>query len=457
MNVDVLVAEIGSTTTIINAFNGIGGKVHFLGQGQAPTSVQAGDVRTGLQAAKKALCDVLGTEKIVHGEMFATSSAAGGLRMSVHGLVHDMTVRAAEAAALGAGGVIKMVTAGKLTEFDLDEIRRLHPNLILIAGGTDYGERETARSNTQKIASLGMTDVPVIYAGNIQNHAAVRSVMEGARQPFTITENVYSKLDMLNIEPARRAIQEVFERHIVNAPGMSHIREVVDGPIMPTPGAVMEAAILLYGEIGDLMVIDIGGATTDVHSVTQGSDEIGVIQTRPEPFAKRTVEGDLGLYINAENLIQRLGAENLSRELGIDVGRIMIQYKPIPETPDQFRLTERLCLEAGLVAVSRHAGSFRHLYLPEGRKTIAEGKDLTLVRHILATGGALTRLPGRRKLLRRMADCNINRQMLYPAPGKMKLLFDTQYVMSCLGVLSRRYPEAALQLLKSSLQEESAV
>ena len=106
MKVAVLVAEIGSTTTVVNAFDGIGGPCpKFLGQGQAFTSVLGGDVTVGLRGAVEDLRRHLGVSEISWGEMFATSSAAGGLRMSVHGLVYDMTVRAAKEAALGAGGL----------------------------------------------------------------------------------------------------------------------------------------------------------------------------------------------------------------------------------------------------------------------------------------------------------------------------------------------------------------
>ncbi|MBQ5406569.1 MAG: glutamate mutase L, partial [Oscillospiraceae bacterium] len=132
MFIDILVAEIGSTTTLVNAFSGVkSGCPRFIGQGQAPTSVLAGDVRIGLIAAVDDLAGNLGADKIEYGEMFATSSAAGGLRMTVHGLVYDMTVKAAQAAALGAGAIIKHATAGKLNEFDIDDIRAIDPNLIL--------------------------------------------------------------------------------------------------------------------------------------------------------------------------------------------------------------------------------------------------------------------------------------------------------------------------------------
>lgn len=451
MNIDVLVAEIGSTTTLVNAFAGINtDEPRFIGQGQAPTSVLEGDVRIGLEGAVEDLKNRLGLDKIEYGEMLATSSAAGGLRMCVHGLVYDMTVKAAQAAALGAGAIVTMATAGKMSEYDIEDLVTSRPNLILLAGGTDYGERETALYNAARIAETGLK-APVIYAGNVQNQRAVMDIFKKAGVSCTVTENVYPKLDKLNIEPARKIIHKVFEEHIIKAPGMEHIRDMVTGSIMPTPGAVMEAVQLIYNEIGDVVAVDIGGATTDVHSVTGGSEEIGILMTSPEPFAKRTVEGDLGLYVNAKNLIERIGESALQNELGMDMEAVMANYLPIPKTEGQFKLTERLCREAGLVALERHAGALRYIYTPSGRKTVAEGKDLTAIKTIIGTGGALTRLPHREQLLRALADCNATGMMLYPKPSKIRLLFDDDYIMASLGVMSKHYPEAALKLMKRSL------
>mgnify|MGYP000644894105 FL=1 len=136
MEIDVLVAEIGSTTTVVNAFDGINTKNPiFWGQGQAPTSVSEGDVRIGLRGAVDDLCKKKGVEKLHYHDMIATSSAAGGLKMTVHGLVYDMTAKAAKEAALGAGGIIHYVTAGKLRRTDIAKIKEINPNIILIAGG----------------------------------------------------------------------------------------------------------------------------------------------------------------------------------------------------------------------------------------------------------------------------------------------------------------------------------
>jgi len=346
MLIDTLVAEIGSTTTVINAFSNITGSENdasgslpkFLGQGQAPTTVLDGDVNIGLTNAIKDLKKNLGLDDIKYNRILATSSAAGGLRMTVHGLVHDMTVRAAKEAALGAGAIIKMVTSGKLRPSELQKIISIKPNLILVAGGVDYGERDTALYNFEKIAKLNLK-VPVIYAGNIDNHDDIKFLAEQYNVKVYITENVYPKVDFLNVEPTRKIIQDAFEDHIIHAPGMTRVRELVDGHIIPTPGAVMEAAKLLYQHIGDLIVFDVGGATTDLHSVTAGSEDINLILTNPEPIAKRTVEGDLGVFVNLIHIVEKIGLDNLKKEFP-DAEELIKNAKPTQKQQEKLNLSK---------------------------------------------------------------------------------------------------------------------
>ncbi|QXM05955.1 GlmL-related ornithine degradation protein [Crassaminicella indica] len=453
MKIDILVAEIGSTTTVINAFSNIHTDCpKFLGQGQAPTTVLDGDVTIGLHGAIEDLKKNLSINDLIYDEMIATSSAAGGLKMTVHGLVYDMTVRAAKEAALGAGGIIHSVTGGKLRKSDLKKIKEIKPNLILIAGGVDYGERDTALYNAELIREMDI-NTPIVYAGNIENRDEIIEIFKDTPSKLYVTENVYPKIDQLNVEPTRKVIQEVFEEHIIHAPGMSRVREMVNGPIIPTPGAVMLAAKLLKEEIGDLVVIDVGGATTDVHSVTEGSEAVNRILISPEPVAKRTVEGDLGVYVNMKNIVQRLGLEGLSKRMKIseeEVQRLIDHHKPIPTEEIEKRFVEELTKEAVLTAIRRHAGHFRHLYGPGGKKTIAEGKDLTMTQYIIGTGGALTRLPNRIEIMKEIA-LNNKGDELFPKKGA-EILVDNDYIMASLGVLSKRYPEAALLLMKKSLQ-----
>lgn len=452
MKVDVLVAEIGSTTTVVNAFKDINTEDPiFWAQGQAPTSVMDGDVRIGLQGAIDDLCKKMGIDSLEYDEMLATSSAAGGLKMTVHGLVYDMTAKAAKEAALGAGAIIHYVTAGKLRRTDLKKIKEIKPNLILIAGGVDYGERDTAVYNAEMIRNMGL-NTPIIYAGNVENQEEIKLIFdEESGSKLYIVENVYPKIDDLNVEPARKVIQDAFEDHIIHAPGMEHVRDMVNGPIIPTPGAVMEATKLLNECIGNVVVLDVGGATTDVHSVCEESDQIARIMISPEPKAKRTVEGDLGVYVNMKNIVELIGEEKLAEDLpNINLQTVMESYKAIPKNDDERAFVERLTKEAVVRSVERHAGQIRYIYGPSGRSTVAEGKDLTQVKYIIGTGGALTRLPHRVEIMEDIAKHNETGLLLFPSESA-RILVDNDYIIASLGVLSKKYKEGTIKLLEKSL------
>jgi len=456
MKVDLLCAEIGSTTTVVNAFSGIAdGRPVHTGQGFAPTTVVQGDVTVGLNKAVEDLKRNLGTGSLTWNRFLASSSAAGGLRMTVHGLVYDMTVKAAREAALGAGANIHQVTAGRLRRSDLKQLMSLRPNIIMLAGGVDYGERDTALDNAEMIAALNL-GIPVIYAGNIQNHQEIREIFKESGSSLYLVENVYPSIDKLNVIPARRVIQSVFEEHIIHAPGMEKIHTLVDGPVMPTPGAVMEATLLLKETLGDLMTFDVGGATTDVHSVTAGSDEVSRMLISPEPEAKRSVEGDLGVYINRMNVLELTDKKRICRVCGIDEENLrtaVSTLKAVPESEDEKALIRELTRTALSVALHRHAGQYRDSFSSKGRQRVAEGRDLSAVTTVIGTGGALTRLERGEEILQEIFTEGDRRDIL---PAEMPaVLMDSSYIMASLGVLSREYPEAASLLLSSSLVKKN--
>lgn len=457
MKIDVLVAEIGSTTTVVNAFDGVETEnPKFLGQGQAPTSVKEGDVNIGLQAAMDDMKKNLQIEELEYRHMLATSSAAGGLRMTVHGLVYDMTVKAAREAALGAGANIHMVTSGKLTKVDMIKLNKIQPNIVLIAGGVDYGEKETALYNSEVIAASDL-DVPVIYGGNTAVVEDIKLIFEsyGKEKKLHIVPNVYPKIDVLNIEPTREVIQDVFEKHITEAKGMEKIRSLVNGPIIPTPGAVMNASKILKDVIGDLVTIDVGGATTDIHSVTEGTEKVKKILIEPEPVAKRTVEGDLGVFVNKKNVAEMIKIEKLAKELDMDIKEVENYIESdiaIPVTEKHKKFIERLTKEAVIVSINRHAGGYR-TYFGGKSKTLAFGKDLTGVKWIVGTGGALTRLPARVEILKEIGIQSKGDKLL-PTP-EARILIDNDYIMASLGVLASLNKEASIKLLLKSLNYEN--
>lgn len=453
MKIDALVAEIGSTTTVINAFNDLNTPCpKFLGQGVAPTSVLEGDVTRGLKEALLNLEKSLNTEGLSYDAFYATSSAAGGLKMTVHGLVYDMTVRAAKEAALGAGANIHFITSGKLRKYDLKKIKEIEPNIILLSGGVDYGERNTACDNGEALADLNLK-VPLIYAGNIENREVISEIFHDTDYDLFLTENVYPKIDALNTEPTKAIIQKAFEKHIIHAPGMEKVKSMVSKSIIPTPGAVMLATQLFHEAYGDVITLDIGGATTDIHSVTEGSEAINRILLQPEPDSKRTVEGDLGVYVNRENVLSLVGEKKMAIGAGVaqeEIKNLVHNLPPIPRNNQEVLLTKILAKEALKTALNRHSGRIRHLYTGTGKKSVAEGKDLTAVKYIIGTGGPLTRLSWGDTVIEEIIRESKDTELM--PSEEAKVLVDHQYIMASLGILSLDYPEAARILLCNSLE-----
>jgi uncharacterized protein (TIGR01319 family) len=440
--IQYLTIEVGSTITKVNGFClRPEGWFEHVAQGFAPTSVSAGDVRLGVDQAIADLESRFG--KLSDSpEKFVNSSAAGGLRMTVHGLTYSMTARAAREAALGAGAIIKKVTAGALDEFDLAEIAEIKPNIVLLAGGVDFGEKETVLKNAEKLASLKLA-APVVYAGNSALRKHIEKIFTDANMELLVAANVFPEVDVLNIEPLRKVIHEVFNHHIIHAPGMFYLSEVTRYGILPTPGAVLKGAELFAEEMGDCLVFDVGGATTDVHSVTDGSKEWSSKLIEPEPRSKRTVEGDLGVFINARNIVDQADDANWAESLD--------DLQAIPVTDRQKMLTHWLCEKAVNIGVRRHAGTIIDMYTPSGKKQVVKGKDLTAVKWIVGTGGALTRLEGGEEILQKI---RLGSSKYLLPKLEAAILMDREYRFSALGTLAQVHPDAVRATFKHWVDQE---
>lgn len=438
-NAEIIVADIGSTITKVSAFSGLstGRNACFLGQGLGLTTVAEGDVAQGLEAARKDLETRVGVNTR-DATLMVASSAAGGLRMTVHGLTRDMTLRAAREASLGAGAIVTFTTAGKIYPDAMEEVRRIKPNIILLAGGVDYGDREIVMANARSLASLKLK-TPLVYAGNKTLRGEVQRIFESAHMPVFVVENVYPRIDELNINPVRKIIQDVFAKHIITAPGMEKVKGMIAGDVVPTPGAVMWSAELLAEELGDLMVVDVGGATTDVHSVTEGSPKFVKKMVAPEPRCKRTVEGDLGVYANAARIVE--AAEGALEHIE--------DVMPLPDSALAREASAKLAKWAVDLSIWRHAGELRIAYGAYGRNELVEGKDLTAIQYVIGTGGALTKLGMGKEILAHVRD-DPRKQKLLP-PKEAIVLLDRHYIMATAGVLSQRYPDEAKVLLLESV------
>lgn len=440
---ELVVADIGSTITKLCAFAGLscanGAAARFLGQGFAPTTVAEGNVLIGLDQARADLERRLDIDT-AGAQWMAASSAAGGLRMSVHGLTEEMTLRAAREASLGAGANVVFTSAGLLRRDDIDQVCDLKPGLLLLAGGVDYGDREIVIANARALATAPGS-APVIYAGNRTAAREVERQFMAAGKVIFIVDNVYPHIDELNIEPVRELIQKVFSTTIVSAPGLDRVHRRVFGTVLPTPGAVMLATELLAEKLGNVMTVDVGGATTDVHSVTRDAPEHEKLRLQPEPGSKRTVEGDLGVYFNAAQMLES------ASHAGYDPGAVVALPQRQEEREIAITLTRLACQRA----VQRHVGRVRPGYGVNGRTLVVEGRDLSAIDWIIGTGGALTRLGAGEEILAALRTGNKDGEINLMPQASARILLDKDYLLAAAGVMSKYHRAAAQRVLLTSL------
>ena len=455
---NILLIDFGSTYTKLTAVDVDAEEI--LGTAQAFTTVET-DINDGLRKGLLALEEKIG--RLEYEATYACSSAAGGLRMVTSGLVPELTGEAAKLASLGAGAKVVGVYAFQLTEDDLDDIRASAPDIFLLVGGTDGGNTECILHNAKMIASMNPT-FPIIIAGNRTAARECERILAG--HEIYVCPNVMPKFGSLNIEPTQKKIREIFLGRIVEAKGLSKASELLSDIMMPTPSAVLTATELLakgYGDelgIGDLIAVDVGGATTDIYSIADGMPEHmnTVYKGLPEPFAKRTVEGDIGMRYSVMGIVEAAGLQRVAALSGLSeervtalIGELISDKEKVPNgDPELISLDFALASLAIEEAVTRHAGTIYETYTMMGQTFVQEGKNLTRVKKIVVTGGSLIHTERTREIASSALYSPTRPNSL--RPKEAEILVDRKYILAAMGLLSTHYPEVAIRIMKKELQ-----
>jgi len=453
----VALADFGSTFTKVALV--AAGTGRLLSTGQAPTSVET-DVMEGYAKARgNALAAAGPGIELV--ERLAASSAGGGLRLAAIGLVADLTAEAAKQAALNAGAKIELVLAGRLEKSDLALLEAKKPEIVLFSGGVDGGQRTQVLENAEIVSSVGFSG-HVIVACNAEVAAAAADLFAEKGHGVEIVDNVLPAIDRLDIEPARHAIHEAFIAHVIRGKGLSRTAEFGRTVIMPTPEAVLGATRLLAegpdgcAGLGDVIVIDIGDATTDVHSACRmRPPRPGVsLAGLPTLPLTRSVQGDLGMRWSAPGVLaaDRFWLEGEAQALGFDTAMLGAacarrHESPgfIPESGVEQGLDRALAVSCIAQSIRRHCGALATVYVPrQGAQFVQRGLDLREVPLVVGTGGMLVHRSDGADILRAALERRVRGSLTPKAPA---LAIDRDYTLAAAGLLATRDRAAAYGLL----------
>jgi uncharacterized protein (TIGR01319 family) len=452
----VLLIDFGSTYTKVTIVDLE--REELIACAQAGTTIES-NIMEGLDKALGQIPEPAGGWHFLH--KLACSSAAGGLKMIACGLVKELTAEAARRAALGAGARVLQVFSYELIAEDLEKIAAAQPDLILLAGGTDGGNSEIILKNAATLARMPYS-LPIVVAGNRVVSVKVAEILSQRHSPVLIADNVMPELNVLAVDSAQKAIRDIFLNNIVQAKGLDKAEGFIERVLMPTPAAVLAAGELLAqgyaGEkgVGDLLIVDVGGATTDVYSFAQGNpSKPGVVlKGLPEPYTKRTVEGDLGMRYSARAL-----CETADRQLREFLGwsqeqvdkNLSICEDPwrLPGNPEEEQFEVALARTAVEIALNRHAGTLEVIYTPFGATYVQHGKDLTSIPLVIGTGGSLVYNTKAKEIIEGVLFNPADPTIL--KPQEPQFLIDRRYIISAMGLLREFAPETALRIMKKYL------
>lgn len=454
-----LLIDFGSTYTKLTAVDLENESI--LGTSLSKTTINT-SIMDGFYQAKENLLNNINCQHLTFEHHYACSSARGGFRMVAIGLSPTLTTEAAKRAALGAGTRILKVFSYGLKEENIEEIEQLNPDIILVCGGTDGGNREGIVNDIKQLIKLNKV-FPIVVAGNQETYPKIEELLSKSKLPYYLTENVMPQVNVLNAQPTREILRDIFMTKIVEAKGMETAEKEIGQILMPTPTAVLRAAELLATGtktekgVDNVLVIDIGGATTDLHSIGDGKPIQPDIRVEglQEPRVKRTVEGDLGMRYSAMSLLEAVKIEEFSKYLNLSNNEISeaCHYRSthpdmVATSDDDILFDETMGKIAIKTAFNRHAGSYRREPTPSRVILYQSGKDLGTFKTVIGTGGILVHSNQAKQM---MAACLKEDNEIYLKPKNPDFYLDQTYILSAMGLLSEEFPDIALRILKKYL------
>jgi uncharacterized protein (TIGR01319 family) len=465
---DYLIIDIGSTYTKQRLFKDF----DLIASVQSPTTVE--HVLNGINNGQGQIKEKLGIDKIIAHHVLSSSSAAGGLRMVAIGFMMRVTAKAAKEVAMNSGSkILEILSNEDHSDYKVQVLREIKPDIILLAGGTDGGDEESILNNAALIVESNVK-ATVVLAGNLYAQRKVANILRDGGIAYIRVPNIMPTIHELRVKEAREVIHKEFIKQITKAQGLNALQQIItNDKIIPTPGSVLMAAELLakgtysIKGLGSLIVVDLGGATTDVHSVIPEYDELdseerGLVVTNEKQVSYRTVEGNIGMRVSAMGVLDAVDPRLILGKRGLNTSDVLERFLNycemleehhgyLAQNSEQEIFDELIAQTAIEIALKRHAGRIAtetdaiRGYLPG----MPMGRDLRMVKTIIGVGGVFAH--SKTEKSEYIISEALRETGAYLLPKNPQIIIDQSYLLFAAGCINEVDADYAMEIMKKQL------
>ncbi len=302
----VLAIDIGSLNTRVLLFDVVDGQYHFIATASGPTTAGAPfhDVGEGVHIALIRLQEITGrifldneAHLIVPSELDGsgvdrlalTLSCGRDLNLMAMGLLADVSLQSAQRlAGTTYGCLVDSIGLNDRRRFDaqLGAILQAHPDLIILAGGTEKGSSRSIGKFVDLI-TMACRVLPVekrpkvLYCGN--GTLAKRVVESLERENAVVSApNIRPTVDQEDLSPAEFQLAKmVAELRLSQLGGLNDLAALSSSTVLPSAYA-LGRIMRFSSELSDLskatLGVDLGASATTMALATAGSLQSSVFR-----------------------------------------------------------------------------------------------------------------------------------------------------------------------------------
>lgn len=456
----ILAVDVGSSTTRATLFDVVEGSYRFIAIGQSPSTTLAPfkSVAEGVLRAVENLQEVTGRSFLTAQKtvivpsqdgvgvdsFVATISAGPAVKTVIVGLLNDFSLQSANRLARTTYARILDVIGvndHREPEAQIDSLLKLEPELVLIAGGTDGGST-TSVQKVIDVIGLACSLLPtekhptIMFSGNQAISEKVRDSLEKLVPSFHVSPNIRPALDVEDLQPASRALADVFINIRKNQlGGVQDLSSMSADTVLPTAyaeGRLVRFMSRVYRSKKGILGVDIGASATTLAAGFNGELTLGVYP-------------QFGLGEGVSGLLRHTSLEEIMQwiplEIPVNTVRDYIQHKSLypnslPATLDDLAIEQALTRQAltqAAMAINKE--------IPASVRRSAPGL-LPQFEPIIVSGSAIANAPTRGQGLMMVLDG-------IQSVGFTSIVVDHNQLLPAIGAAAGQNSMLPVQILES--------